>query len=410
MLGLLFLFACAGYALLDLRLLRGLGRLGKTGKGADGVPGKASSGERPFVTVLVAARDEERNLPGTLDALLAQDWPRDRLQIVVANDRSADGTAAVLADYAARHPGLVETVTVAELPPGMSPKKHALARGLEIARGEWIAVTDADCRMGPEWLAALATEFADAPSTDATRSPRTGSGGPAGMVLGLTAYAEPPGGLGAATASEGARALEFVSYGVVASGLIALGFPVIGNANNLAYRRRAFDEAGGFARHGKVVSGDDDFTLQEIHATGRWSIRYCTDPRALMRTAPPEDWARFWEQRKRWAGKTVHYRRAQVVFLSLIFAFYVSITVLLLAGLFHLGNGSWGLLGLAGLAVKTLADYAVMKRGLDLFGLSRLLRFFPLTAALHIPLMIGAFVAGSFGGFTWKGQKLKTKA
>ena len=158
------------------------------------------------------------------------------------------------------------------------------------------------------------------------------------------------------------------------------------------------------------MSGDDDFTLQEIHATGKWSVRYCVDPKSLMRTAPPEDWARFWEQRKRWAGKTVHYRRAQVVFLSLIFAFYLAIPLLLLAGLFHVGDGSWGLLGLAGLAVKTTADYAVMKMGLEIYGLSPLLRFFPLTAALHIPIMVGAFVAGSLGSFTWKGQKLRTRA
>ena len=399
MLGLLFLFACVGYALLDLRLLQGLGRLGTRDTRGGGTAGIASSGnaaddasrEHPFVTVLIAARDEETNLPATLDALLAQEWPRDRLQIVVADDRSTDGTAAVLQGYVARHPGLVDAVTVTELPAGMSPKKHALARGLEIARGEWIAVTDADCKMGPQWLAALAVEFTD----------------DAGMVLGLTAYDEPATGFKAA---EGARALEFVSYGIVASGLIGLGFPVIGNANNLAYRRRAFDEVGGFARHGAVVSGDDDFTLQEIHATGKWTVRYGTDPRALMRTAPPEDWARFWEQRKRWAGKTVHYRRAQVLFLSLIFAFYVSIAALLLAGLFHLGDGSLGLLGLAGFAVKTAADYAVMKRGLEMYRLSPLLRFFPFTAALHIPIMVGAFVAGSFGGFTWKGQKMRTKA
>ncbi|HEX2613299.1 MAG TPA: glycosyltransferase [Fibrobacteria bacterium] len=388
MLGLLFLFACVGYALLDLRLIRGLERL-QEGSSRD--PLEPSSVDLPVVTVLVAARDEEANLPRTLDALLAQDWPRDKLQVVVADDRSTDGTAAVLADYVARHPGLVEAVTVTELPPGMSPKKNALARGLDAARGEWIAVTDADCVMGPGWLAALAAEF----------------GGNTGMVLGLTAYEEPPRGFEPA---EGTRALEFVSYGIVASGLIGLGFPVMGNANNLAYRRRAFDEAGGFARHGAVVSGDDDFTLQEIHATGKWSVRYCVNPKALVRTAPPENWARFWEQRKRWAGKTVHYRRKQVFFLSLIFAFYASIALLLLAGLFHLGDGSLGLLGLAGLAVKTAADFAVMKKGLELFGLSPLLRFFPFTAALHIPVMVGSFLAGTFGGFTWKGQKMRTKA
>ncbi len=383
-----FLLACAGYALLGHRLARGLVRLRKSHGGETPSPGDAG---KPFVTVLIAARDEEANLPRVLDALLAQEWPRDRLQIVVANDRSTDRTGAVLREYVARHPGLVEAVTVNELPPGLSPKKHALASGLEVARGEWIAITDADCVMGPQWLPALSEGF----------RPEVG------MTLGLTAHAEPAGGFDIAA---GTRALEFVSFSITAAGLIGLGFPVIGNANNLAYRRRAFEEAGGYALHHGLVSGDDDFTLQAIHATGKWSVRYCTNPRALMRTEPPGTWGEFWEQRKRWAGKCLHYRPAQVAFLTLIVSFYAAIAALLLAGLFHVGDGTLGLLGLAGFAVKTASDFAVMRKGLALFGLSPLMRFFPLAAALHIPLWIGAVTVGSFGRFTWKGQKLKTKA
>jgi hypothetical protein len=159
-----------------------------------------------------------------------------------------------------------------------------------------------------------------------------------------------------------------------------------------------------------VVSGDDDFTLQEIHATGKWAIRFCAAPGALVRTSPPAGWRDFWEQRKRWAGKCMHYRPQQAIFLGLVFAFYAAIAALLLAGLFHLGDGAAGLLGLAGFAVKTLADWAVMRAGLRLFNLSPLLRFFPLTATLHIPLVLGAVAAGSLGGFTWKGQRLARKA
>ncbi len=344
-----------------------------------------------MVTVLIAARDEESNLPSTLDALLQQEWPADRLQIVVVDDRSVDGTPAVLSDYAARYPGRVDSLRIEALPPGMSPKKHALLRGLEQARGEWIAVTDADCTMGKRWLTALGTEFYD----------------DTGMVIGLTAYLEPDSGY---SPSGGTRALEFISYGISAAALVGLGFPVIANANNLAYRRRAFDEAGAFARHGTVVSGDDDFTLQEIHATGNWAIRYCAAPEARVETTPPETWGHFWEQRKRWAGKCVHYRPAQLAFLLAVFAFYAAIAVLLTLGLFHVGDGSLGLLGVIGFLVKTLADLWVMRSGFRLFGLMPLLRFFPFTAALHIPLVLSATVAGSFGSFTWKGQKLGRKA
>lgn len=394
----LFLTACAVYALLDLQLVRGLARVRRAqtpsspAPGAPGAPGEADKGSaaEPLITILVAARDEEQNLPRTLDHLLAQDWPHARTQIVVVDDRSRDGTPAVLRTYVERYPGRVESVRVDETPVGMSPKKNALAQGLRIARGTWIAVTDADCVMGPGWLRALAANFTD----------------DVGMVFGVTAYEEPAEGFSPA---EGTRALEFVSYGVTNAGLSGFGFPVSANANNLAYRRRAFDEAGGFGRHGALVSGDDDFTLQEIHAAG-WAFRFCADPAARVRTAAPATWTEFWEQRKRWAGKCIHYRAPQVAFLLCIYSFYLTIAALLVAGFLRVGPENLGLLGLTGFAVKTAADFLVMRAGLKLFGLSSLMRFFPFTAALHIPLVVGSVPAGVFGRFTWKGQTLGRKA
>ncbi len=374
----IFVAACAGYALLDLWLQRGLRRLRSR---------ESASAEKPppeSVTVLVAARNEESNLPGLLDALLGQEYPQDRLQIVIVDDRSQDGTSAVLADYARRFPGRLETTHVTQTAAGISPKKNALLLGLELARGTWIATTDADCRMGPHWLSGLSREFS--PSV--------------GMVLGLTCYEEPATGF---DWGRGTQALEFISYGVVSAALVGLGFPVHANANNLAYRRQAFDAAAAFGKHGRVVSGDDDFVLQEIHATGRWRIRFCTAPEARVRTAPPESWQHFWEQRKRWASKCGLYRPRQAAFLAAIFLFYAAVPILLLAGL-HDARFAW--VAVAGFSVKTLADYAVMRQGLRDFELRRLLRFFPLTALLHVPVILAAVVAGSRGSFTWKGQRL----
>src|SRR5690606_4892832 len=211
------------------------------------------------------------------------------------------------------------------------------------------------------------------------------------------------------TPSAGARALEFLSYGVCAAGLVGLGFPVIANANNLAYRREAFDDAGGFARH-SAVSGDDDFILQDIHATGRWDIRYCVHPDARIFTTPPETWAHFWEQRKRWAGKCVYYRAPQLAFLLFIFVFYATIAALLVAGLFGIGDGLLGKLGLLGLGLKAGVELLVMREGLSLFGQPALLRYFPFAALIHIPLILAATVCGLFGRTTWKGQVLRVKA
>jgi cellulose synthase/poly-beta-1,6-N-acetylglucosamine synthase-like glycosyltransferase len=375
------------YVLLDLQLIRGLRQLEKKST-PETSRGTADTSSFPSITVLIAARNEETNLPKVLEALLGQDYPKEKFQVLVIDDRSEDGTATVLRRYVENYPEQIGFLRVEAVPPGISPKKNALMQGLERAQSEWIATTDADCSMGPRWLSSLAQEFY--PDT--------------GMVLGLTAYQEPQKGL---SSGFGTQALEFVSYGIVSAALVNLGFPVIANANNLAYRRRAFEEAGAFKRHGSVVSGDDDFILQEIHATGRWKIRYCATPTVLMRTLPPESWRHFWEQRKRWASKCGFYRPRQIAFLVAVFAFYAAIPLLLLGGFW---NARWAAIGLSVFGVKTLADFAVMHAGLRIFRLRPLLRFFPFTALLHIPLLLAAVIAGNWSGFTWKGQRMTRKA
>jgi len=389
----LFMIACAVYIALNARLAAKLRRMEIARARAATIPDALAIGSNPpVITVLVAARDEEANLPRTLEALLAQDWPRDRLQIVVVDDRSTDGTPELLSAYAARHPGVLDTLRVTQDPVGISPKKNALSMGLTRARGDWIAVTDADCVMDAGWLRGLARSFG-------TESDKVG------MVFGITSYDEPADGF---TPAQGARALEFISYGVATAGLAGFGFPVSANANNIAYRREAFEAIGGYARHGAIVSGDDDFTLQELHAAG-WGFRFCAARAARVRTQAPETWGQFWEQRKRWAGKTIHYRGPQVAFLSLIYGFYLTTLCLLLAGLVRVGPPHLGLLGLAGVGSKALGEFLNMSAGLRLFGLSPLLRYFPLTSALHLPLTVAAVPAGIVRGFTWKGQRMGRK-
>lgn len=371
------------YILLSRRLLIGLSKLAEP---------HPQSLTRPSVTILIAARNEEDHIGHCLDALLAQAYPRDSLQVIVVNDRSDDRTAEILESYRGRNPGRLNVVTVRETPPGMSPKKHALSQGILEARGELILTTDADCLMGPEWVASLVREFDE----------RTA------LVLGMTSYYRlPADGKGRpAPPFWGTQALEFISYGIVAASLVGLRFPVHGNANNIAYRRKVYDLAAGFDSHGRIVSGDDDFLIQSIHALGSWDIRYAVSETSQVQTEPPLSLRQFWEQRKRWASKCGFYQPRQAAFLAGIFLYYALILCFLLIGTAH-----WPLflIGLGSLGVKTALDYGVMRKGLTLFGKRELLRYFPLAAVIHIPLIIAAVIAGSVGSFTWKGQVHRRK-
>lgn len=96
----------------------------------------------PTVSVLVAARDEETAIESAMGSLLALDYPA--LEVIAINDRSSDGTGALLDRLAREHPGRLRVLHISELPDGWLGKCHALARGSEIARGEWLLFTDAD--------------------------------------------------------------------------------------------------------------------------------------------------------------------------------------------------------------------------------------------------------------------------
>lgn len=115
----------------------------------DALSGHApGGGDWPFVSIIVPARNEERNLPRLLPTLLSQHYPN--YEIVVVDDQSTDRTPAILAEYAEQDKRL-KVVHGAELPrnEGWLGKPHAMYQGANIARGAWLLFTDADTTHGP---------------------------------------------------------------------------------------------------------------------------------------------------------------------------------------------------------------------------------------------------------------------
>ena len=109
----------------------------------------------PFASVIIATRNREALLGRTLDALAAQDWPSDRVEVIVADNGSTDRTREVV-ERAARRPGVgaIRYLHVAE--PG---KSHAVNAAFAHARGDLFALTDDDVRPRREWLTQLLRPF-----------------------------------------------------------------------------------------------------------------------------------------------------------------------------------------------------------------------------------------------------------
>lgn len=98
---------------------------------------KTTEGPLPFVSVVIPCRDEVQYIRGCLDSILANDYPKDRYEVLVVDGMSRDGTRAIAEDYGRRYP----FVRVIDNPKGTTPA--ALNIGVRGAKGELIVRMDA---------------------------------------------------------------------------------------------------------------------------------------------------------------------------------------------------------------------------------------------------------------------------
>ncbi len=109
----------------------------------------------PFVSIVVPARDEERAVEVATRSKCRQDDPA--FEVVVVDDRSSDGTRAILRRLEAEFPGTLRVVDGVEPPADWLGKPHALDEGARVARAarpdDWLVFSDADVVFAPDLLA-----------------------------------------------------------------------------------------------------------------------------------------------------------------------------------------------------------------------------------------------------------------
>src|SRR3990172_3352927 len=111
----------------------------------------------PKVSVVVPARDEAERIEEALRSLARMDYPN--LEVIAVDDRSGDGTGAIMDRIAAEEPR-VEVLHVTALPKGWVGKCHAMDVGARRATGEILLFTDGDVVFAPDILR-LAVRYLD---------------------------------------------------------------------------------------------------------------------------------------------------------------------------------------------------------------------------------------------------------
>jgi len=117
--------------------------------------------DAPLISVCIPARNEERNIRRSVEAVQRQDYPN--FELIVLDDRSTDSTLTILADIASQDSRL-HPISGSDLPEGWAGKPHALFQASASAHGEWLCFVDADTFLAPE---ALSSCYAKALETEA---------------------------------------------------------------------------------------------------------------------------------------------------------------------------------------------------------------------------------------------------
>ena len=334
-----------------------------------------------------------------MQCLIAQDYPKGKLEIVIIDDGSTDGTAA-LAIEAAEGTTNFRVIQAPPPPSGVSPKKNALMTGIEATTGEVILTTDADCRPGPHWVKNIAGYFEEGVNAVVGHSPLRISD----FGLGSSAIRNP---------QSAFRLASFDSFinAVVAAGTIGLGVPTTAVGRNFAYRRSAFEAVGGFGSSLSGASGDDDLLLQRIAAPipnskfqiPNFPIRFAISPASFVPASGAAtilDWLRV-KRRHLSAGK--RYSPGLITLATPLYLFNVGLLGLLALAAFGLIS-FWWLVGLWG--AKALADGITLGKGAQLLNEKRWFSSW-LVAELISPVIFTIMVPLSLvGKVTWKGREL----
>ncbi len=332
-----------------------------------------TSDDNPAVAVVIAARNEEQNLPGLLADLLDQDY-QGNLDIYIADDRSTDSTGSILEHFSKKNRH-VHSIRISTLSEQMTPKKNALTECLKKTTAEIILSTDADCRVGPAWVSSAVSQM----------------DGDVGILVGYSQVE-------ASGFFAKYQALDFIAVMVANAGMMAQGYAWSGSGQNLAYRRSAFTAIGGFNPVAHKVSGDDVYLVQTIPAKTGLKARFNFDKAHFVRTLPTNSIKAFLNQRIRWSSNSRGLEKSNPLFLGFLLSAFLTNLLLLISSLI-------GLLGTAfwfSVSIKFLSEGLVLVLGARKFGYWSILIQYPLWFVIQPIYITYVGLMGLRGKFSWK--------
>jgi poly-beta-1,6-N-acetyl-D-glucosamine synthase len=257
-----------------------------------------------FVSIIIACRNEQENLPVLLNHISVQNYRRDFFEVIVVNDNSTDNTF----ETASSIKGMPNLRVINNIGSG---KKQAIRTGINASRGVLIITTDSDCKMKPNWIRTIAA-FYERYKPDLIICPVQVENG-----HGFFRKFEE---------------LEFLSLQGVTAGSATARMATMCNGANLSFPRETYlnntDKL-----HDDIPSGDDIFLLQSLKKSGNPKISWLESADSIVSTNSASTVNGFLKQRTRWVSKVKAYNDWFVVVVGIATFVMILTQLLMLTGL-----------------------------------------------------------------------------
>lgn len=252
------------------------------------------------ISIIIAARNEEKRIQPTLQSLEKLDYPKENYEVIIVDDDSSDKTASIIESFAVKYDNWY-LIRLNREKSEIRGKKRALNEAINRSIHDIIFTTDADCIVPAGWLKNMSAYFSKDTNMVLGHSP---------LVLGKGLWY---------------KILEFDNLfsAIAGSAPAKMGFALSSVGRNLAYRKSIYESIGGFKSLQKFKSGDDVHLTERFREKNNKAIDYCADPDTFVQTIPPSTKRDIFHQQIRKNSKTLKKSWPTVFFSISLFIFYM---------------------------------------------------------------------------------------
>jgi cellulose synthase/poly-beta-1,6-N-acetylglucosamine synthase-like glycosyltransferase len=328
--------------------------------------------ELPKATVVVAVRNEEKNILRCLNALDKLIYPEGKLEIIISDGHSTDSTTTIVDNFI-KEKIRFKRITANSDKENLKGKANAIDSAVNISTGEVILTTDADCEVHPLWVKTICSYYKDDVAVVSGFTTQTAYNGFSGM-----------------------QAIDFIYLLIIAAGTMNLGYPISCIGNNMSYRKRAYLETGGYEK--LPFSVTEDFSLlRAIYCLGKYRIIFPLNKNALVTSLPCINLSELFQQKKRWGvgglAAPLH------GFVIMLFGYIVDLCILLTPLFF---TGVWLYLAVFKFAIDLFILFPVHSR----LGIKQNLKYFvQFEIYFIIYVIILPVIVLSSRKVVWKGKE-----